>query len=88
MTHDQHIIGHFCHHSHIVGDQQQAGGKRLLQFAHQLEDLRLNSDVEGRGRLIGNQHLWWHSIAMAIITRWRIPPESSCDTVAGASPHD
>nr|VXZ92830.1 Uncharacterised protein [Klebsiella pneumoniae] len=58
MTHDQHIIGHFCHHSHIVGDQQQAGGKRLLQFAHQLEDLRLNSDVEGRGRLIGNQHLW------------------------------
>ncbi|SAT24098.1 Uncharacterised protein [Klebsiella pneumoniae] len=58
VTHDQHIIGHFCHHSHIVGDQQQAGGKRLLQFAHQLEDLRLNSDVEGRGRLIGNQHLW------------------------------
>ena len=41
-----------------MGDQQQAGGKRLLQFAHQLEDLRLNSDVEGRGRLIGNQHLW------------------------------
>ena len=30
---------------------------RLLQLAHQVEDLRLDGDVERRGRLVGDQHL-------------------------------
>ncbi len=31
--------------------------RRFLQFAHQVEDLRLDGDVQRRGRFIGDQHL-------------------------------
>jgi hypothetical protein len=38
--------------------------------------LRLYRHVQRRGRLVGNQQLGRVSSAMAIITRWRSPPES------------
>jgi hypothetical protein len=40
--------------------------ERLLQLAHQLEDLRLDGDVERRGRLVGDQHL-----GIAATAPWR-----------------
>ena len=49
-----------------------------LQLAHQVEDLRLDGDVERRGRLVGDQQCGSQASAMAIITRWRMPPESWC----------
>ena len=50
-----------------------------LQLAHELEDLRLNRHVERRRGLVGDQQAAACRLsAMAIIARWRMPPENSC----------
>ncbi len=51
----------------------------------QFEDLRLDGHVERRGRLVGDHQLGLEAIAIAIITRWRMPPESSCGIGARAA---
>jgi hypothetical protein len=42
-----------------------------------VEDLRLDGDVEGGRGLVGDQQVGLAGEAMAIMTRWRMPPESS-----------
>ena len=37
--------------------RMMAAPTRLLELAHQIEDLRLDGHVEGRGRLVGDQEL-------------------------------
>ena len=56
-----------------------AHANSLLQVVHQLQDLRLGRHVERRGRLVGDQRARGLLIsAIAIITRWRMPPENWC----------
>ena len=51
----------------------------VLELAQQVEDLRLDRHVERGGRLVGDQQLAaGRPAAMAIITRWRMPPENWC----------
>jgi hypothetical protein len=40
------------------------------------EDLGLDGDVERGGGLVGDEQLGRFTMAMAIMTRWRMPPES------------
>jgi hypothetical protein len=42
----------------VMGDEQKAHAQIALQLRQELEDLRLDRDVERRGRLIGDQELW------------------------------
>ena len=49
----------------------------LAQLADALEDLGLDRHVERRGGLVGDQDAGSHDSAIAIITRWRMPPENS-----------
>jgi hypothetical protein len=51
---------------------------RGLESFSSFEDLRLHGDVERGGRLVGDQQSGSLASAMAIITRWRWPPESWC----------
>ena len=44
-------------HAHVVGDQDQRHAALALQVEQQVEDLRLDGDVERRGRLVGDQQL-------------------------------
>ena len=44
-------------HAEVVGDQDHRRAELALQLDDQLEDLRLDGDVERRGRLVGDQHL-------------------------------
>ena len=55
-----------------------AGAELALQVAQQVQHLALHGHVERRRRLVGDQHVGPQASAMAIITRWRMPPESSC----------
>ena len=55
-----------------------AVSRSRLMLEQQVEDLRLHRHVERRGRLVGDERSGWHSSAMAIMTRWRMPPENSC----------
>ncbi|CFM93886.1 Uncharacterised protein [Bordetella pertussis] len=53
--HHQHAVGHFGDHAHVVGDEHDAHAHFLLQLADQLQDLRLDRDIQRRGRLVGDQ---------------------------------
>ena len=54
--HDQHPIGDIGHHPHVVGDKDYPHRHLLLQDGDKLQNLRLNGDIQRRGRLVGNQH--------------------------------
>ncbi len=56
-VHDQHAVGDLGHDAHVVGDEDDAHLHLGLEAADQFEDLRLDRDVEGRGRLIGDEQL-------------------------------
>jgi len=42
----------------IVGDEEERRVELGLELGEEFEDLRLHGDVECRGRLVGDQHLW------------------------------
>ncbi len=44
-------------HAHVVRDQQHRHAEPFLQVLEQGQDLRLNGDVQGRRRLVGDQQL-------------------------------
>ena len=54
-VHYHYLIGHFSHHTEVMGDQDDGGAIFLLQCVHQIQDLGLDGDVERGGRLVGNQ---------------------------------
>jgi hypothetical protein len=56
-VHDQHAVGDFRHHAHVVRDEDHAHVHFFLQLADQLQDLGLDGHVQGRGRLVGDQQL-------------------------------
>ena len=74
--HNDDALRHLGDDAQIMGDQHDRGVDPLLQFAHQIEDLRLDRHVERGRRLVGDQQLGLQASAIAIITRWRMPPES------------
>ena len=49
------LVADFGNDAEIVGDQDDGRAARGLQFAHQIEDLRLQRDVERGGRLVRDQ---------------------------------
>ena len=63
----------------IVGDQHDRRAELLLELEHQVEDLRLDGDVERRGRLVGDQHL-----RIAGRAPWRSSRAGACRRRAGA----
>ena len=54
-VHDHDFLGDVGDHAQIVGDHQHRHAKLGLKVAEQLEDLRLDGDVEGGGRLVRDQ---------------------------------
>ena len=73
---DRDVVSVLGDDAEVVRDQNHREAEALLQFANEIENLRLNRDVERGGRLVGDQHAGSHASAIAIITRWRIPPDS------------
>ena len=55
--HDADPVGPAGHDSHVVGDQQSRHAQAILQIVEQGQDLGLDRDVQGRRRLVGEQHL-------------------------------
>ena len=53
--HHRDLVADLGDHAEIVGDQNDRGPARRLQLAHQIEDLRLQGDVERGGRLVRDQ---------------------------------
>ena len=55
VLHHAHAVGDLAHDGQVVGDEQHRHVEAALQALEQLENLRLDGDVEGGGRLVGNQ---------------------------------
>ena len=53
-----------------------AVSKSRCMLGEQLEDLGLDGDVEGGRRLVGDDQCGSSASAIAIMTRWRMPPEN------------
>ena len=53
-VHYRNAIGNFRHDAQVVRNQKHRQVARLAQIVQQLKYLRLNSNVERRGRFIGN----------------------------------
>ena len=56
-VHHRDVVGDLGDHAEIVRDEDDRGAGLLAQRAHQVEDLRLDRDVERGGRLVGDQQL-------------------------------
>src|SRR6266700_468372 len=56
-VHDQYVVGDLGDHAEVVRDQDDRGVELLLQVLQEVEDLRLDSDVERGGRLVGDQQV-------------------------------
>src|SRR6266851_449859 len=52
LVHDDQPVAEMRDDGKVVADQDAAQPAALAQLAQQIEDLRLNRDVEGRGRLV------------------------------------
>ena len=68
----------------VVADQDDGGAEIGVELAQQVQDLRLDGDVERRGRLVGDEQDGLVGKPMASMTRWRMPPENWCGKPAMA----
>src|SRR5258708_6704595 len=59
-VHDAHAVDKLRHQPHIVAHQKNGRPEALLDVAERLHDLSLDHDVEGAGRLVGDDHLRLH----------------------------
>ena len=59
LVHEHHAVGHVAGERHLVGDHQHRQARRR-QPAHDVEHLADHLGVEGRGRLVEQQHLGVH----------------------------
>jgi hypothetical protein len=58
FAHDCYAVAKGVHDGQIVADEQTSEAQAQLQFAEQVEHLRLHGDVKRARRFIGDQQLW------------------------------
>ncbi len=75
-VHDDDAVGDVGDHAEVVCDEEDRRARAGPQVAEHLEDAGLDGDVQGGGGFVGDQQLGPQATAIAIITRWRMPPES------------
>ena len=51
------LVAHFRDDAEVVGDEHDGGADLVFQLPKEVEDLRLDGDVERSGRLVGDQQL-------------------------------
>src|SRR5438128_7993114 len=56
--HDDDALRGLRHHAHRMGDQHDRHAEAFLHVLQQIENLRLDGDVERGGRLVGDDELW------------------------------
>ena len=56
-VHDHDLVGDFRDHPQVMANELDGHAELGLNFHHQLDDLGLDGDVQGRGRLVGDQKL-------------------------------
>ncbi len=57
VEHDEHVVGDFGDDAEVVRDEDDGHAAVVAELAEDFEDLGLDRDVEGGGRLVGDQQL-------------------------------
>ena len=57
-VHHHDAIGHLGNDPHVVSDQDNRGARAVLKLPEQVENLRLDGDIERGGRFVCNQNAW------------------------------
>ena len=60
VEHDRDAIADVMHHRHVVTDEQVAQSELVLQIVEQVQDLRLDGDVQRLGRLVADDESRLH----------------------------
>jgi serine kinase of HPr protein (carbohydrate metabolism regulator) len=76
-VHDGDAVGDVPHHRQVVGHEDVGEPELVLDVLQQVDDLRLDRDVERGHRLVADDELRPQRTARAIPMRWRWPPENS-----------
>ena len=56
-VHDGNVVRHLRDNAEVVGDEQDGRSMLALEVVHQLQDLRLNGDVQRGGRFVRDEQL-------------------------------
>jgi hypothetical protein len=56
-VHDRHPVAHLGDDTEVVGDEDHGRVRLALEGAHEIQDLRLDGDVQRSGRLVGDEEL-------------------------------
>ena len=78
-VHDDDALAELGDDAEVVRDEQDGQAEPLLQRGQELHDLRLDGDVERRGRLVGDEQL-----GIARQAPWRSSRAGACRRRAGA----
>jgi hypothetical protein len=57
QIHDGHVVGDVRDHRELVGDEDHREPQAFRQVDEEVQDLRLDRDVEGAHRLVGDQQV-------------------------------
>jgi hypothetical protein len=75
-VHHHHLARDLGDDSQIVGDEDDGRLVLPLELPHEVQHLRLRRHVDRGRRLVAMRRRGLQDSAMAIIARWRRPPES------------
>ena len=56
-VHDGHVVRDLCDHTQVMRDEQDRHAAPIPQFPQNFQNLRLDRNVQGSRRLVGNQQL-------------------------------
>ena len=73
--HHNHSLSQSCDHAKVMSNPDNCHADLFFESPDQVHNLSLNRHIECGCGLIGNEQLRIAGDPMAIITRWRMPPE-------------
>jgi hypothetical protein len=76
--HDGDPVADVLDHREIMRNEEVGELQLLLQVPQQIDDLRLDGDVERRDGLVEHDEARIEHQSAAMPMRWRWPPENSC----------
>ena len=76
--HDAQVVAELGDETELVRDEDDRPGETAAQVFQQRHDLGFHRRIQRGGGLVGEQQVRLDRSAIAISTRWRMPPESWC----------
>ena len=77
-VHDHHVVGHAGHNTKIMSHEKHGYAEIVSQIPQDFQDAGLYGNAEPVVGSSARRRSGFVAKDMAIMTRWRMPPENSC----------